>query len=58
MANKIGDILVGFKADGDKGVEGAFDRLSGRLRNFKQDVSESVATSKGLKAIGDEFKPF
>ena len=56
MANKIGEILVDFKVDGNKSVEAAFDRLSGRLRNFKQDVSESVATSKGLKAIGNEFK--
>ena len=56
MANKIGEILVDFKVDGNQNVEAAFDRLGGRLRNFKQDVSESVATSKGLKAIGNEFK--
>ncbi len=56
MANKIGDILVGFKADGNKSVEAAFDRLGGRLRNFNRDVSQSVATSKGLRRIGDEFK--
>jgi len=56
MANKIGDILVGFKADGNKSVEAAFDRLGGRLRNFNRDVSQSVATAKGLRRIGDEFK--
>ena len=56
MANKIGEILVDFKVDGNQGVEAAFDRLGGRLRNFNQDVTNSVATSKGLKAIGNEFK--
>ena len=56
MANKIGEILVDFKVDGNKSVEAAFDRLGGRLRNFNQDVSKSVATAKGLKAIGNEFK--
>ena len=56
MANKIGEILVDFKVDGNKSVEAAFDRLGGRLRNFNQDVTNSVATAKGLKAIGNEFK--